>query len=74
MAEQTLPGLKAGEFGTVSSVLDSQGSAKRLADLGFVHGACVMMVRPGEPCVVRLGGRCVGLGGGHQQSILLSPE
>ena len=72
MGGGSLPTLKAGEFGTIESINGSHAAAKRLADMGFVRGTQVTMVRPGEPCIVRIDGRCIGLGGAHQDSILLA--
>ena len=72
MADGGLPTLKAGEYGTIGSINGTHTAAKRLADMGFVRGALVTMIRPGEPCIVRIGGRCVGLGDAHQNSILLA--
>ena len=71
-----LPSLRVGESGVVDSVSGLRSCAKRLADIGFVPGAMIEMLRSGDPCIVRLhvDGTCVGLGGGHQESInLLSP-
>ena len=48
---------------------DGQRLAKRLADMGFVRGALVEMIRTGKPCLVRIGSTCVGLGADHQRSI-----
>ena len=72
--EGSLPNLRPGELRTIALISGSQLAAKRLADMGFVRGASVTMVRPGEPCIVRIDDRYVGLGGAHQKSILLSPE
>ena len=68
-----LPYLQTGEFGVVDSISGQRSCAKRLADIGFVPGARIEMLRSGDPCIVRLhvDGTCVGLGGGHQESILL---
>ena len=52
----SLPILKAGEYGTIESINGTHAAAKRLADMG----------------IVRIGGRCVGLGDAHQNSILLA--
>ena len=67
----SLPHLEAGEIGTVDSIHESDMSSKRLADMGFVRGAHLTMIRPGAPCLVRIGGRYVGLGLAHQESIHL---
>ena len=72
MSDSGFLALRAGEHGTVDGVDGSQLSSKRLADLGFVRGAEITMVRPGSPCIVRLGGCCVGLGSDHQLAIQLA--
>lgn len=66
-----LSGLKTGETAAIVSIAASQASAKRLADMGFVRGATVEMIRTGRPCLVRIGATCVGLGADHQRSILV---
>ena len=66
-----LSAMKSGESATVVSIAASQASAKRLADMGFVCGTVVEMLRPGRPCLVRIGATCVGLGIDHQRSILV---
>ncbi|MFQ5495532.1 MAG: ferrous iron transport protein A [Phycisphaerae bacterium] len=71
MKKRTLPSLTTGEAGTIERVLAVQQAAKRLADMGFVCGARLEMVRPGAPCIVRIDGVCIGLGRRHQDSVLL---
>jgi Fe2+ transport system protein FeoA len=66
-----LSGLKTGEAAAIVSIAASQAAAKRLADMGFVRGAVVEMIRPGRPCLVRIGATCVGLGVNHQRSIVV---
>ena len=68
----SLPVLGAGEIATIARIDTTQVTAKRLADMGFVRGARIEMLRPGKPCLVRIGSACVGLGAAHQDSILLS--
>jgi len=72
MAYESLPKLKAGELGEVDRVDNGKAIAKRLADLGFVRGAQVTMIRPGVPCIVRIDGRCLGLGAGPQECIRIA--
>jgi len=71
MQDTTLPTLRAGQTGVVDRVNAGQSLAKRLADLGFVRGARLEMIRPGIPCIVAIEGVRVGLGLAHQASILL---
>lgn len=66
--------LRAGEMGTVWAIDTAQPSAKRLADLGFVRGATVVMIRPGSPCIIRIDHRYVGLGRAFQACIQLAPS
>ena len=71
MPLDTLPTLKAGDVGLVERIRVTRGPAKRLADMGFVRGIQLEMVRPGTPCIVRINGACVALGRAHQDSIQL---
>ncbi len=64
--------LQAGDSAFVAAISNQRAGAKRLADLGFVGGAELTMVRCGKPCIVRIDDRLVGLGLGHQEVILLS--
>lgn len=72
MSGDSLMALGAGESATVFGIVGNQLAAKRLADMGFVRGSRLEMVRPGAPCIVRIDGTCVGLGAAHQASIMLS--
>ncbi len=72
MRGDSLLALNAGESGTVFGITGTQLASKRLADMGFVRGARLEMVRPGRPCIVRIDGACVGLGAAHQASIELA--
>lgn len=71
MASNSLQYLKSGDIGVIECVTAADGAAKRLADLGFIRGSHLEMVRPGSPCIVRLAGSCVGLGIAHQAAIQL---
>lgn len=68
-----LPSLKLGQKGTIAKVSAIRDLAKRLADMGFVRGAALEMVRPGNPCIVKLESSRVALGADHQASIRLEP-
>ena len=70
--QRTLPQLKTGEIETIKAVIGAPIDAKRLADMGFVCGAEVEMVRPGRPCIVRIDGVCIALGAAHQHRIRLA--
>ena len=68
----TLPMLQAGDVATIAGITGRHIGAKRLVDMGFVQGARLEMVCPGLPCIVRIGGVCVGLGAALQHSIQLA--
>ena len=72
MLPNGLPDLRSGDVGTIAAINGSSASAKRLADMGFVRGACIEMLRPGVPCIVRVAGMHVGLGAAYQEAILLA--
>ena len=68
MLKPALSALKAGQSATVQSVVATAGS-KQLADMGFFAGAKVMMIRPGAPCIVRVGRSRVAIGESYQNMI-----
>ena len=72
MGHNMLRFLKAGETAVIAKIQTSETATKRLADIGFVRGARVMMVRSGRPCIVKINHINVGLGVMHQESILLN--
>ncbi len=63
--------LASGEDGTVAGVANECWPGKRLADLGFVPGVSLTLVRAGSPCIVRVAGKCLALGVGYQDAICL---
>jgi len=69
--QDRLSSLKTGQAAAVVSIKAAQTAAKRLADMGFVRGAVVEMIRPGRPCLVRISGTCGGLGVEHQRNIIV---
>ena len=73
MSHLTVRALKPGEVGVIDGLVGDLEYAKRLADLGFVRGMSLVMLRPGTPCIVRLQTTCFGLGRAHQASIRLRP-
>jgi len=66
--------LRSGEVAFVERVQANEASAKRLADMGFIHGARLEMLRPGRPCIIRVEDTYVGLGEPFQRSILIGPS
>lgn len=72
-APRTLADLRAGESARVAGVAAEWESAKRLADMGFIRGARIDMLRRGSPCLVCIDGTRVGLGLAHQRSLWVEP-
>ena len=70
----TVRSLGAGRSSVIVGIAAEHLSAKRLADMGFVTGASVKMVRRGNPCIVGIGGTFVGLGAANQSCLLVEPE
>lgn len=74
MASKRLTKLKRGQTAVVAAVNGAHYSSKHLADIGFVRGARIEMLRPGSPCIVKIHeGACVALGVGYQVSISVEP-
>lgn len=71
MKTMRLPQLHQGEKGTIEAIHEQGSLAKRLADMGFVRGVEITMVKPGSPCIVSIEGRNVGLGAAGQRRIQL---
>jgi Fe2+ transport system protein FeoA len=49
--------LRAGQSGWIGEVFGPEDLVHRLREMGLRHGAEVQMVRPGNPCIIRLGGQ-----------------
>lgn len=73
LTKQTVASLRAGRSARVVGIHAEHLSAKRLADMGFVSGANVRMIRRGNPCIVGIGGTFVGLGAANQRCVLVDP-
>jgi len=68
-----LSALRAGDTALVVGIAAEQMAAKRLADLGFVPGVRIKLIRRGAPCIVRIEGTRIGLGTRLQESIHTVP-
>ncbi len=57
-AKQVLPlqRLAAGREARIAKVAGSAEHVRRLAEFGLRDGAEIEMFRPGNPCIIRLGG------------------
>lgn len=74
LLKQSVATLKAGRSGRVVGIHAEHLSAKRLADMGFITGAKVRMIRRGNPCIVGIGGTFVGLGVANQKCVLVDAD
>jgi Fe2+ transport system protein FeoA len=68
----SLRSLGAGEVGLVTALRDTQGTSRRLAELGLIRGCTVEMIRAGTPCIVRVDHTRLSLGASLQDGVLLS--
>ncbi len=48
--------LRSGERAIVAAVLGIGEESRRIGELGVTEGAELEMVRPGEPCILRIDG------------------
>lgn len=63
--------LRSGDVALIYGVKTELPVGKRLADLGFISGARIEMIRPGRPCIVRINGTRVGVGRAYQERVLV---
>ncbi len=64
--------MQVGQTGEVCDVVGEAGAVHRLHELGLCPGACVEMVQPGSPCIVRLVGQKLCLRGDETLQVLVS--
>ena len=69
-----LTNLRTGDVGVIERIASRDAPSKRLADMGFIRGARLEVVKRGSPCIVQLDGARVGLGKSHQASIELNVD
>ena len=67
----TVGQMSPGSSSTIVGIAAEHAFAKRLADMGFIAGARVKMIRRGNPCIVGIGGTFVGLGTANQTCVLV---
>lgn len=65
--------LKAGQLARVSRVVGRADYVHRLAEIGLRGGARIEMFRPGNPCILRMGGNKVCLRASGVVKILVTP-
>jgi ferrous iron transport protein A len=65
--------LAPGQTARIAAVLGAAEQTQRLRELGLRDGAEVEMVRPGSPCIIRLGGQKLGLRSEEIARVLVRP-
>jgi Fe2+ transport system protein FeoA len=68
-----LPLLNAGQRARVDAVLGEGDLVRRLRELGLSDGAEVCMVRPGCPCIIRMGGQKFCFRADELNTVLVRP-
>lgn len=68
-----LPLLNAGQRARVDTVLGEGDLVRRLRELGLCDGAEVCMVRPGCPCIIRMGGQKFCFRADELHTVLVRP-
>ncbi len=64
--------LRAGQTARVGQVFGPVDLVHRLREMGLRDGAEVEMVRPGSPCLIRVGGQKLGFRGDEVTRVLVS--
>lgn len=68
-----LPLLRIGQRARIDSVLGEGELIRRLRELGLCDGAEVCMVRPGCPCIIRMGGQKFCFRADELNTVLVRP-
>jgi Fe2+ transport system protein FeoA len=68
-----LPLLHVGQRAQVDTVLGESELVRRLRELGLSNGAEVCMVRPGCPCIIRMGGQKFCFRADELNTVLVRP-
>jgi ferrous iron transport protein A len=66
--------MHAGQTALVRQVLGRTEQVHRLEELGLRGGACVEMVQPGKPCIIRLGGQTLCFRADEMTSVFVAPQ
>jgi ferrous iron transport protein A len=65
--------LRAGEWADVAEVIGEPGWVGRLAELGLRAGCRLLLLQPGWPCLLQIGGSRLSLRGEQGTQILVRP-
>lgn len=69
-----LPLLQPGQRARIEQVVGWSELVRRLGEMGLRDGARVEMVRPGTPCMIRLGNQKLGLRADELSGVLVRVE
>jgi Fe2+ transport system protein FeoA len=65
--------LHPGEWADVAEVTGKPGWVGQLADLGLRTGSRLLLLQPGWPCLLQIGGSRLSLRGDEETRILVRP-
>lgn len=65
--------LRAGEWGDVAEVVGEETWVSRMAELGLRAGCRLRMIRPGQPCMLQVGGCRLCLRGNDLAQVYVRP-
>jgi Fe2+ transport system protein FeoA len=65
--------LRRGEWADVAEVTGDPGWVGRLAELGLRTGCRLLLLQPGWPCLLQIGGSRLSLRGNEGTQILVRP-
>lgn len=66
--------MRAGQIASISQILGQPDHIHRLEELGLRGGSEVTMVRPGSPCIIRLGTQRMCFRCDDLTSVLVQPR
>jgi len=70
----TLTGLRPGQTAEVFQLVGAPERIRRLEELGLRAGAWLEMVRPGSPCIFRVGGTTLCFRDDEISSVIVRPR
>jgi ferrous iron transport protein A len=65
--------LRPGEWADVAEVIGEPGWVGRLAEIGLGTGCRLLLLQPGSPCLLQIGGSRLSLRGEEGTRILVRP-
>lgn len=66
--------LRPGQVAEVRQVVGTPEHVRRLEELGLRDGVRLEMVRPGSPCIVRIGASTLCLRNGDLLAVMVAPR